>query len=126
MTEVVARAVRVTKRFEANAAPALDAVNIEVMAGLMTGLVGPDGAGKTTLIRLLAGLLDPDEGEVTLLGEPAVAADRSALGYMPQRFGLYADSCDGAQPISYDGAQRSWIIAISCGHPVDIGWVSFS
>ena len=91
MTEVVARAVRVTKRFEANAAPALDAVNIEVMAGLMTGLVGPDGAGKTTLIRLLAGLLDPDEGEVTLLGEPAVAADRSALGYMPQRFGLYED-----------------------------------
>ncbi|PTQ63015.1 hypothetical protein C8J45_1071 [Sphingomonas sp. PP-CE-3G-477] len=37
-----------------------------------------------------------------------------------------ADSCDGAQPISYDGAQRSWIIAISCGHPVDMGWVSVS
>jgi ABC-2 type transport system ATP-binding protein len=91
MTEVVARAANVTKRFEASASAALDAVNIEVMSGLMTGLVGPDGAGKTTLIRLLAGLIDPDGGEVTLLGEPAVVADRSALGYMPQRFGLYED-----------------------------------
>lgn len=91
MTEAVAHAVDVTKRFAPNAAPALDAVSMEVMGGVMTGLVGPDGAGKTTLIRLLAGLLDPDEGEVTLLGEPAIAADRSALGYMPQRFGLYED-----------------------------------
>ena len=74
MTEAVAHAVDVTKRFAPNAAPALDAVSMEVMGGVMTGLVGPDGAGKTTLIRLLAGLLDPDEGEVTLLGEPAIAA----------------------------------------------------
>ena len=91
MTEAVARAVNVTKRFEPDAVPALEAVSMEVMGGVMTGLVGPDGAGKTTLIRLLAGLLDPNEGEVTLLGEPAIAADRSALGYMPQRFGLYED-----------------------------------
>lgn len=91
MTEVVARAVNIIKRFQADTPPALDAVSIEVIGGLMTGLVGPDGAGKTTLIRLLAGLLEPDEGEVALLGEPAVVADRSALGYMPQRFGLYED-----------------------------------
>jgi ABC-2 type transport system ATP-binding protein len=57
----------------------------------MTGLVGPDGAGKTTLIRLLTGLLEPDAGLVEVLGRAAVDADRAALGYMPQRFGLYED-----------------------------------
>ncbi|ATE65141.1 ATP-binding cassette domain-containing protein [Rhizorhabdus dicambivorans] len=91
MAESVARAAGVTKVF-GNAAPAaLDAVDLDIVAGRMTGLVGSDGAGKTTLIRLLAGLIDPDKGEVTVLGAPAVHADRSAIGYMPQRFGLYED-----------------------------------
>ena len=57
----------------------------------MTGLVGPDGAGKTTMIRILAGLIEPDEGEVTVLGRPALKADHAQIGYMPQRFGLYED-----------------------------------
>src|SRR6185437_8599883 len=57
----------------------------------MTGLVGPDGAGKTTLIRILAGLIDPDQGKVEVLGRAATQADRSRIGYMPQRFGLYED-----------------------------------
>jgi len=89
--ESVASARRVTKRFAASAPPALDGIDIEIVAGKMTGLVGPDGAGKTTLIRLLAGLMDADAGEVCALGRPATAADRSAIGYMPQRFGLYED-----------------------------------
>jgi ABC-2 type transport system ATP-binding protein len=70
--------------------PALDAVSIEVTSGRITGLVGPDGAGKTTLIRLLAGLLNPDGGQVEVLGgKPGTGQDQ--IGYMPQRFGLYED-----------------------------------
>ncbi|NYT41496.1 ABC transporter ATP-binding protein [Sphingomonas sp. R-74633] len=58
--------------------------------GRITGLVGPDGAGKTTLIRILAGLMAPTSGTVTVLdGKPGEKLDD--LGYMPQRFGLYED-----------------------------------
>jgi ABC-2 type transport system ATP-binding protein len=89
VSEPVASAAGIVKRFESNLA--LDGVTIEVRTGLMTGLVGPDGAGKTTLIRILAGLIDPDAGETNILGEPAISADRSEIGYMPQRFGLYED-----------------------------------
>jgi ABC-2 type transport system ATP-binding protein len=86
-----ARAIGIVKRFGKEGPPALDGVNISVVPGLMTGLVGPDGAGKTTLIRILAGLIVPDEGETTVLGATALTADRSQIGYMPQRFGLYED-----------------------------------
>ncbi|WP_346775616.1 ATP-binding cassette domain-containing protein [Sphingomonas sp. G-3-2-10] len=79
------------KRFAPDAPPALDGVAIEILPGKMTGLVGPDGAGKTTLIRILAGLIVPEAGEVRVGGRPALDADRSQLGYMPQRFGLYED-----------------------------------
>ncbi len=91
MTNAVASAKAVTRRFGKALPPALDAVDIEILAGRITGLVGPDGAGKTTLIRILAGLLDPDEGSITVLGKASAVADRSELGYMPQRFGLYED-----------------------------------
>ena len=83
----------VTKRF-GDAAPALDAVSGTVGSGAITGLVGPDGAGKTTLIRLMAGLLEADSGSLVVLGnDPATAAAsvHTQLGYMPQRFGLYED-----------------------------------
>lgn len=70
--------------------PALDGVSIEILPGRITGLVGPDGAGKTTLIRLLSGLLRADGGEIAVLGgAPGAAQDQ--IGYMPQRFGLYED-----------------------------------
>ena len=71
---------------------ALNGVSIAVAKGTLTALVGPDGAGKTTLIRLAAGLMLPDSGDVKILGidvaaEPQRVQDR--IGYMPQRFGLY-------------------------------------
>lgn len=61
---------------------------------MVTGLIGPDAAGKTTLMRLVAGLLLPDEGEITALGLDVRRKPldvQSSLGYMPQRFGLYED-----------------------------------
>lgn len=75
-------------------AQALDGVSLRVERGSVYGLLGPDGAGKTTLIRLAAGLLAPDGGEVRVLGgDPAApGADVfSHISYMPQRFGLYED-----------------------------------
>ncbi|MFO1213928.1 MAG: ATP-binding cassette domain-containing protein [Burkholderiaceae bacterium] len=73
---------------------ALSALSIEVPAGTITALVGPDGAGKTTFIRLAAGLLRPDRGRLQVLGldvahAPQAVQDR--ISYMPQRFGLYED-----------------------------------
>ena len=73
---------------------ALDAVSLEVKHGTLTALVGPDGAGKTTLIRLATGLMTADGGELKILGVD-VAADpqqvQDRIGYMPQKFGLYED-----------------------------------
>ena len=73
---------------------ALDDVSIEVGHGALTALVGPDGAGKTTLIRLVAGLMVPDGGSLQVLDidvvrDPQAVQDRT--GYMPQKFGLYED-----------------------------------
>jgi ABC-2 type transport system ATP-binding protein len=73
---------------------ALDGVSLAVQPGTLAALVGPDGAGKTTLIRLIAGLMPADAGTLTVLGRD-VAADPQAvqdrIGYMPQKFGLYED-----------------------------------
>jgi ABC-2 type transport system ATP-binding protein len=73
---------------------ALDGISLVVEHGTLTALVGPDGAGKTTLIRLTAGLMQLDEGELKILGidvsvDPQQVQDR--IGYMPQKFGLYED-----------------------------------
>jgi ABC-2 type transport system ATP-binding protein len=73
---------------------ALRGVGFRVRAGVVTGLIGPDGAGKTTLMRIAAGLLAPDAGSVRVLGLDATQeslAVQATLGYMPQRFGLYED-----------------------------------
>ncbi len=73
---------------------ALDDVSIEVAAGELYGLIGPDGAGKTTLFRLVATLLVADSGVATLANLDCVKdyrAIRNLIGYMPGRFSLYQD-----------------------------------
>ncbi len=73
---------------------ALDGVSACIRRGAVTGLIGPDGAGKTTLMRLAAGLLAVDGGRIEVLGIDVAREPQrvqSAIGYMPQRFGLYED-----------------------------------
>ena len=76
------------------AVQALQSVTFNAAAGHVTGLVGADGSGKTTLIRIAAGLLTPTQGSITVLGLDSVidAIDiQQRIGYMPQKFGLYQD-----------------------------------
>jgi ABC-2 type transport system ATP-binding protein len=83
---------RVTRRFGSLAA--VDALSLDVAPGEIFALVGPDGAGKTTLIRLICGALALDEGMLLVDGVDvmrATQAVQSAVGYMPQRFSLYPD-----------------------------------
>jgi ABC-2 type transport system ATP-binding protein len=73
---------------------ALDRMTLEVRRGEMFGLIGPDGAGKTTAIRLMCGLLHPDAGEIRTLGADPVREHRlvtDGVGYLSQRFSLYGD-----------------------------------
>ena len=82
------------KRFAGMNKPAVAQLDCTINSGYVTGLVGPDGAGKTTLIRMLAGLLKPDEGKISVLGLDPIEDDsalHAVLGYMPQKFGLYED-----------------------------------
>ncbi len=73
---------------------AVDHLSFEVTPGEIFGLVGPDGAGKTTTLRMLAGVLTPDSGSATVAGFDMVRDSEAAkahISYMPQRFGLYED-----------------------------------
>ncbi len=73
---------------------AVDHLSFEVHSGEIFGLVGPDGAGKTTTLRMLAGVMPADEGSVTVAGSDVIRDPEGAkhhLSYMPQRFGLYED-----------------------------------
>lgn len=83
---------------------AIDNLSLNIEKGKITGLIGADGAGKTTLIRTIIGLLIPDSGEISVLGfDPVTESDKlhgasedkddthSLIGYMPQKFGLYED-----------------------------------
>ena len=73
---------------------AVDDLNLRVAPGESFALVGPDGAGKTTTMRLLCGIMDPDHGRAQVLGFDTVGQAeeiKEHIGYMPQRFGLYDD-----------------------------------
>ncbi|MEY6433231.1 ATP-binding cassette domain-containing protein [Thioalkalicoccus limnaeus] len=90
------RIAHLVKRFRraGQVIEALTDISCTLAPGAVTGLVGPDGAGKTTLMRVVAGLLRPDAGRVEVLGLDVTAeplAVQSCIGYMPQRFGLYED-----------------------------------
>jgi ABC-2 type transport system ATP-binding protein len=90
--EPAIRADGLTKRFGTLAA--VDHLSLEVPRGESFALVGPDGAGKTTTIRLLCGIMDPDGGRAEVLGYDTVKESeplKEHIGYMPQRFGLYDD-----------------------------------
>ncbi|MCK6550556.1 ABC transporter ATP-binding protein [Myxococcota bacterium] len=85
-------ASNLVKRF--GAVEALRGLSLHVERGELYGLVGPDGAGKTTALRILAGVIGADAGEARVMGlDPLTGGDsvRTALGYMPQQYSLYGD-----------------------------------
>ncbi|MBR1579259.1 MAG: ABC transporter ATP-binding protein [Selenomonadaceae bacterium] len=89
---MIVRAERLTKKFLT--ATALDDISLTIKAGCLTALIGPDGAGKTTLMRLIAGLMMPTAGSIEVLGMPTAGNEQtiqSRISYMPQKFGLYED-----------------------------------
>lgn len=91
-SELAVRAEGLVKRFGGRTA--LDGVSFDVRAAEIFGVIGPDGAGKTTLFRILATLLVPDAGRAEVLGRDVVRDlwdVRSRIGYMPGRFSLYPD-----------------------------------
>ncbi len=92
--EALATIQNLSKRFSLDRPPALKEIHATIPRGQIIGLVGPDGAGKTTLIRLLAGLLKPTQGSITIEGYDTIRDSNFIhylIGYMPQKFGLYED-----------------------------------
>ena len=90
--EAIIEAHGLTRRF--GDITAVDHLDLTVGRGEIFGLVGPDGAGKTTTLRMLCGLMDPSEGSARVAGHDASRESRQVkdrIGYMAQRFGLYQD-----------------------------------
>ena len=96
MSELSAITLESVSRFEKGVtSPLLKSITADLKKGRLIAVVGADGAGKTTLMRVMAGLLKPQEGVVKLFGEKLYSSELSRLqtlcGYMPQQFGLYTD-----------------------------------
>jgi ABC-2 type transport system ATP-binding protein len=87
MTALALRLTGVTKRFGKHTA--VDAFDFEVPRGSIYGLLGPNGSGKTTTIRMIMGILLPDEGRVELFGSDPGETRRRRVGYLPEERGLY-------------------------------------
>jgi ABC-2 type transport system ATP-binding protein len=86
------KTVNLSKSF--NSIVAVDRLNLDIPKGELFGLVGPDGAGKTTTMRLLAAIMDPTSGEAWVAGSSILTEGeriKEKIGYMSQRFGLYED-----------------------------------
>lgn len=92
MADLIIETENLTKRFKNTTA--VDRLNLSVEEGEIFGLVGPDGAGKTTTIRLLSAIMNPTEGRAIVAGHDTVKEAeeiKKVIGYMPQRFSLYGD-----------------------------------
>lgn len=90
--DIAIRTVNLTKVFGDNVA--VDNLNLEIRKGELFGLVGPDGAGKTTVMRLLSAILRPSSGDAWIAGHSIRSEEeriKEKIGYMSQRFGLYED-----------------------------------
>ena len=96
---------------------AVKAVDLQVEAGEIFGLVGPDGAGKTTLMRMILGIIDPSVGSLSVMGNARIESIKRSIGYIPQKFSLYRDmsvmenirligSLYGAAPAAIDDRAR--------------------
>ncbi len=94
MPDAAVRLEGVIKTFPGMERPAVAEISGTIRPGIITGIAGPDGAGKTTLMRLMAGLLQATSGSLRVLGLDPISeapALRTRVGYMPQKFGLYED-----------------------------------
>jgi ABC-2 type transport system ATP-binding protein len=92
MPEIIIETRGLTRRF--GDLTAVDHLDLQIHKGEIFGLVGPDGAGKTTTLRMLSGLMDPSEGTAMVAGHDVsreAQAVKDRIGYMAQRFGLYQD-----------------------------------
>ncbi len=86
--------INIKKTYNKGSVVALNDFHLSIQQGELFGLIGPDGAGKTSLIRIISSLLLPDRGSVTVLGHDVVKEYeyiRSIIGYMPGKFSLYQD-----------------------------------
>ena len=81
--DCVLKATGLTKRYHGN--PALDNLNLELPKGKIVGLLGPNGSGKTTFIKIAAGLLTPTAGEITVCGEKIGPGSKALVSYLPDR-----------------------------------------
>ncbi|MCH3951003.1 MAG: ATP-binding cassette domain-containing protein [Acidaminococcus sp.] len=97
MDDTIIRAEQLNKTFtikKGKTVEALKSLDLTVKKGVLTAIIGPDGAGKTTFMRLVAGLMNPTKGKLTVLGLDSVSGAeeiQTRISYMPQKFGLYED-----------------------------------
>jgi ABC-2 type transport system ATP-binding protein len=90
--EIAVRTVKLRKTF--GSLVAVDSLDLEIRRGEVFGMLGPNGSGKTTTIRMMCGLLKPTSGSATVVGYDVVREPervRASIGYMSQRYGLYDD-----------------------------------
>jgi ABC-2 type transport system ATP-binding protein len=104
VTDVAVDTRDLTRRF--GALTAVSHLTLRILRGEVFGLLGPNGSGKTTTIRMLCGLLEPSEGDATVAGIDVRSAPervKTQIGYMSQRFGLYEDLTVGENLDFYGG-----------------------
>lgn len=92
MNETVIKTLNLTKRF--GSAVVVNDLNLDIKKGELYGLVGPDGGGKSTVMRMLTAIMDPDSGEAWVAGHSVLSEGekiKEKIGYMSQKFGLYED-----------------------------------